>query len=180
MAVLISSAILFFGWTKYYDFLNQGRRPPESNLILNEIEKHGVPVTQFKLLSGEPLTFSQFHDKIIILNFWASWCEPCVQEFPSLQNLIRQFNGKIVMIAISGDYEKQDLEDFWRAFKVNDPNIYSVWDKDQTIAKAYGTFKLPESYIIGKKGELIRKISGVDKWDTAEAIEYFKSLTDDA
>jgi cytochrome c biogenesis protein CcmG, thiol:disulfide interchange protein DsbE len=178
-AVLISSAVLFFGWTKYYDFLNQGRRPPESTLILNEMGKSGVPITEFKLLSGETLTLEQLRGKLVILNFWASWCEPCVTEFPSLQNLIKKFEGQIVMIAISGDFEKQEIADFWKAFKVNDPNIYSVWDEDKSISKAYGTFKLPESYVLGKQGELIRKISGVDKWDTAEAIEYFQSLLND-
>lgn len=178
-AVLISSAVLFFGWSKYYDFLNRGRRPPESHLILNEIEKKGVPAVVTKTIDGRDITLDEFKGKIVILNFWASWCEPCVAEFPSLQNLIREFKGEIIMLAISGDFEETDIRVFLKAFKVQDPHIHVIWDQNQKIAKEFGTFKLPESYVIGKGGELIRKISGVDKWDTPEALAFFKSLVEE-
>ena len=175
-AVLVSSAVLFFGWTKYYDFLNRGRRPPESHLILNTIEKKGVPPISSQTIDGRAITLEEFKGKIVILNFWASWCEPCVAEFPSLQNLIRHFKGEIVMLALSGDYEEPDIRTFLKAFNVVEKDIHVIWDRDQAIAKSYGTFKLPESYIIDREGRLIRKISGVDKWDTPEALEFFQSL----
>lgn len=80
------------------------------------------------------------------------------------------------MLAISGDYEEPDIKTFIKAFKVYDPNIYVMWDKDQEVAKKFGTFKLPESYLIGRKGELIRKVSGVEDWATPEAMAFFDGL----
>lgn len=175
-AVLICAAALFFAWNKYYEFINSGRRPPQSSLILNELEKSGVPDFTMQEFGREPISLSQFRGKIVIVNFWASWCEPCVTEFPSLQKLVAHFKDDIVMIAISGDYEESDIKTFIKAFKVSDPNIHITWDKDQEVAKKFGTFKLPESYLIGRKGELIRKVSGVDNWYSPEAISFFETL----
>ncbi len=177
IAVLLCSAILFFAWNKYYTFINQGRRPPESSLILNEIEKKGVPEFALpRFSSGESISLGQFRGKLVIVNFWASWCEPCVTEFPSLQKLVASYKGQVVLLAISGDYEEADIKSFVKAFKVSDSNIYVMWDRDQAIAKKFGTFKLPESYLVGRKGELLRKVSGVENWASPEAIEFFDGL----
>lgn len=163
-------------WRSYSEKLTAGMQAPESAKILNQIEKQGVPDFNLTQLNGEPLTLSQFRDKVVVLNFWASWCEPCIKEFPSMISLIEKLKGDVVLLAISADYEKKDMEIFLKAFNVKSPHIYVAWDQDQAVAKSYGTFTLPESYIIGKDGKLIRKISGIEEWDTPDAIEYFKSL----
>lgn len=174
--VLVFSLGLYALWRNYSDNLSKGMRPPESSQILNKIESEGLPAFSLKQLDGSDLSLEQFKGKIIILNFWASWCEPCVKEFPSMMTLIEKLNGEVVLLALSADYELKDMELFLKAFKVNSPNIYVAWDKDQEVAKSFGTFTLPESYIIGRDGQLIRKISGIEEWDTPDAIEYFKTL----
>ena len=85
--VLVTGGILYFGWVQYEDFLTRGQRPPEGTLKLNEMEKTGVPDFTLKDLEGKDVTLSAYKGKVVIVNFWASWCEPCVKEFPSLIRL---------------------------------------------------------------------------------------------
>jgi thiol-disulfide isomerase/thioredoxin len=176
MVVLVLAIVLGLGWAKYSDFLNQGRKAPEGAAILNKIEKEGLPEFSIKDIYGVELNSKGYAGKIIILNFWASWCDPCVAEFPSLMKLIEKFKGDVVLFAISADHEEKDIHTFLKVFKVNSPNIRVAWDKDYRIAKLFGTYRLPESYIIGRDGKLIRKVAGVDDWATADAFEYFEHL----
>lgn len=163
-------------WEMYSEKLSQGMQAPESAKILNKIDEDGVPDFKLTQLNGEPLTLSQFKGKVVLLNFWASWCEPCIKEFPSMIKLIDELKGEVVLLAISADYEKKDMETFLKAFQVKSPHIYTAWDQDQKLAKSYGTFTLPESYIIGKDGKLVRKVTGIEEWATPDAIDFFKSL----
>ncbi|MCB0351769.1 MAG: TlpA family protein disulfide reductase [Bdellovibrionales bacterium] len=177
MAMVIAFAfVLGAAWIRYHDFLSQGQRAPEAAVKLNEIEKSGIPDFSIESIDGKTLSLKNFAGKLIILNFWASWCDPCIAEFPSLMKLVGKFKGDIVLLAISADYEEADVTAFLKAFKVNDPNVYVAWDKGYTVANQFGTSRLPESYIIGPDGKLIRKVAGVDDWSTPEAYEYFEHL----
>jgi cytochrome c biogenesis protein CcmG, thiol:disulfide interchange protein DsbE len=176
LVVLVIAGGLFFGWAKYHDFLNRGRQAPESVKFLNNLEKNGVPDFNLKDIDGREVSLTKFRGKLVVLNFWASWCDPCVSEFPSLLKLIDHFKGQILFLGVSGDYELVDVRKFLQLFKVKDPSIYIVWDKDLDLAKKYGTYRLPESYIIGVDGKLIRKVVGVDNWASANAIDYFADL----
>jgi len=177
--VFLVAAVLGFGWWKYSDFLHQGRKAPESAQILNKLKSEGVPSFTLDDLNGQSFGLETYRGKLVILNFWAAWCDPCVAEFPSLLKLIDNFKGEVILIAISADHEEKDIHNFLKAFKANSPHIRVAWDKDYTIAKLYGTEKLPESYIIGREGQLIRKVSGVDDWATPDAFEYFEHLLSD-
>jgi len=178
LVVLVIAGVLFFLWDEYSDFLQQGRRPPEAALILNKIKQDGVPSFSLPDLQGQQVTLEQFAGKIVVLNFWASWCDPCIAEFPSLIKLVERYKGDVVLVAISADYEREDIDVFLKAFIIKNPHVYIMWDKDLVVAKKYGTYRLPESYIIGRKGELIRKVAGVDDWASKDAFEYFDHLLD--
>ncbi len=176
IAVVFAGAIMWLGWWKYQDFLTQGSRPPPGTQKLNEMEVEGVPDFSIEDLDGNRVELSDFKNKIVILSFWASWCEPCVQEFPSLVNLIKEMKGDVLLLAISADHTLEALQAFIKAFDAKDPNIKIMWDKSQRVAGLYGTEILPESYILGYQNKVIRKIAGVDKWDGPQAISFFKEL----
>ncbi len=152
---------------------------PAGIKVLNDIEKNGVPKFTLKDIHGDTVSLEDFADKVVILNFWASWCEPCVDEFPTLIKLIKHFKGKIVLIAISADHTESDMNNFIRAFDVKDPFIKVLWDKEKTVASSYGTKILPETYVLGHNFKVLRKIIGVDKWYTNEAILFFESIVND-
>jgi thiol-disulfide isomerase/thioredoxin len=175
--VAIMGGLLYAGWTSYHDFLTQGQRPPEGTIKLNKMDEEGVPEFTIKTLKGDEIALADYNDKVVIVNFWASWCEPCVKEFPSLIRLLDEYKDDVVLIAISADYTMEDLTGFTKAFDVTDiQNFIVVWDKEQEVAKKYGTAVLPESYIVGKDRELIRKVAGVEEWDSKDAMMFFKEV----
>jgi thiol-disulfide isomerase/thioredoxin len=176
----IITAVLATLWLKYSDFLSRGQAVPESTRILNELEAEGVPDFTLKNVKGQPVSLKDFRGKLVLLNFWASWCEPCIQEFPSMLKLIDTMKGDVQLLAVSADYEEKDIEPFLKAFKVENPSIHIMWDRDQTVARSFGTFKLPESYIIDRNGRLIRKIAGVEDWATEDAKAFFNQLISQA
>jgi thiol-disulfide isomerase/thioredoxin len=176
IVVLVIAGALFLGWRKYYDFLNRGRQAPDSVKFLNNLEKNGVPDFNLKDIGGREVSLTKFKGKLVVLNFWASWCDPCVSEFPSLLKMIDHFKGDVILLGVSADYELVDIQKFLELFKVKDPNVFIAWDKDLDLAKKYGTYRLPESYIIGRDGKLVRKVVGVDDWASANALDYFTDL----
>jgi thiol-disulfide isomerase/thioredoxin len=175
---LIVAGGLWLGWLKYKSFLTQGMRPTESTLILNKMEKSGIPLFETQDIQGRPVRLKDFQNKVVIINFWASWCVPCVKEFPSMVRLLKRFPDDMVLLAFSHDKSMDDLKSFIEAFKVEEvPNFIVLWDKDGKLAEEYGTEVLPESFLLSPGLKLERKIVGVEDWDQPLALEYFKSLT---
>jgi cytochrome c biogenesis protein CcmG, thiol:disulfide interchange protein DsbE len=176
LCVLMIGA-MWLGWVKYSAFLSRGQEAPESAKVLDELERSGFNHIRIPQLAGGELSLADFSGRLVILNFWASWCEPCVQEFPSMLKLVREMNGKVVLVAVSGDESREDIDIFLKAFAVSKKDVVIGWDRDQELAKKLGTFKLPESFVIGPKGELVRKVAGVADWHSPEAVEFFKQRT---
>lgn len=172
MAGVLSLPLYF-----YRDFLNKGRAPTRSAQILNELEENGIKdfiLPEFD--TDREFQLRQFEGKVILLNFWASWCVPCVKEIPSMMRLVDKMDSKLVILAISQDKNEEDLRAFLKAFAPYPDNFYVLWDKDRKVAKAYGTEVLPESFIISPQLKLVRKVVGVEEWDHAEALEFFNDI----
>lgn len=127
---------------------------------------------------GRPVKLSQFKGKVVIVNFWASWCGPCVEEVPSLLGLLKTFPHDLVLLAISGDSTQADIDSFMKSFPEMKTlqNSYVVWDADKKLAQQFQVFRLPESFIANKDLKLVKKISGTIDWNTPDAISYMKTL----
>jgi cytochrome c biogenesis protein CcmG, thiol:disulfide interchange protein DsbE len=135
-----------------------------------------LPKTDLKTLEGKLINLKNFSGKIIIFNFWASWCSPCIEEVPSLVSLVKA-DPNIVIIAVSGDQRKDDIYAFLKSFpNFNKPPVYVVQEGAKEIMEQFKVDKLPESFIFDTKGEMVKKVSGTINWHTPESIEYFKTL----
>lgn len=175
--VLALVGFMALGWFRYRDFLHQGSRPTEATIKLNQMEKSGVPIFELEDIKGVKHSLQSYSDKVVIINFWASWCEPCVREFPSMMRLLKTFSKDVVILAISHDKDFEDLTTFVEAFDMQGlDNFIVFWDKDAQIAKKYGTKVLPESFILSRGLNLERKVTGVEEWDQPLAIRYFENL----
>lgn len=149
---------------------------PQSFNFVSKFEKEGIPAIEAVDLDGKPFDLSKVKAPVVIVNFWASWCGPCVEEFPSMLKLVEAMKGKVTIVAVSMDDDEKDLRAFTKLFKVPKPGFEVLWDRDKKVMGTYAVGKLPESYIVGPDRKLIRKVLGVENWANPSAISYFNSL----
>ncbi len=115
---------------------------------------------------------SDYRGKIVLLNFWATWCPPCIQEMPGLVELHHD-RPDLAILAVSID---QDPDAYSRFLVRRHVDLITVRDPGQTAAKLYHTEGWPETYIIDRQGFIRRKIVGDPDWSNPEIRAYLKSL----
>ena len=109
---------------------------------------------------------------MVVLNFWATWCPPCIEELPSLEELQRRMPD-VAVVAISTDEDRQVYQRFLTEHHVK---LNTVWDGKQTVNPLYGTFRYPETYVIDRNGVLRRKFIGPQTWTSPEIMDYLSKL----
>jgi thiol-disulfide isomerase/thioredoxin len=167
--VLVFSAYYFFGSTK-----NERKTEIE---IVDKMQDQGVPKVSDQTIDGREYDFSKRNRKITIINFWASWCAPCVEEIPSLVQLARHFKDEIDIVAISSDEDLKDIHIFLKSFpELNDENIFIIQDQKLTYKNLFSVERLPESFIVKSNGLLEKKVIGTITWYNSEAIAYIDNL----
>ncbi len=120
------------------------------------------------------VTLSQLKGQVVVLNFWATWCPPCIEEMPSLVQMQQQMKAKgVTVLAVSVDV---DDSNYRRFLKDHNVNLLSVRDADQKSNALYGTFKFPETYIIDRNGVVRRKFIGAVDWTEPEVIDFLGKL----
>jgi peroxiredoxin len=153
-------------------------KSPDEYKLISKMESEGVPDFTLEKMDGSPFKLSEQKGKIIIVNFWASWCNPCVEEFPSMIKLIDKYKEGVTVVAVSTDDDRKDIHAFLKAFGLPRPGFEVVWDKNKSVMKAYGIEKVPESFLVGKDFKLIRKVLGIENWFSEGAVSYFQGLID--
>ena len=124
--------------------------------------------------SDHQVSLNQFRGQVVIVNFWATWCPPCMQELPSMMDMQNQLRSRGVMVlGVSIDI---DDDAYHRFLKRRNINFVTVRDPDQKVAGMYGTSGWPESYIIDRQGVLRRKIVGPINWDSPEVMQFLSKL----
>jgi cytochrome c biogenesis protein CcmG/thiol:disulfide interchange protein DsbE len=158
-------------------------------VIVTSIQEHVVgvgdtaPNFTVKTESGTEISPSNFGGKLLILNFWASWCGPCVQEMPSLNEFQKMFAPEgVVVLGINVDRKEELYRNMTKRFNVIFP---TSWDPQENISYKYGTVRFPESYIIDRNGKVLQKYAGLPvvngseewrPWTDPEIVRYVRSL----
>lgn len=134
-----------------------------------------APDVELKTLSGEIVKLSQYRGKVVILNFWATWCPPCRAEMPSMEKLYRMFpNGELVMLAVNVE---EDGAKTVPAFLAGNPHSFPIlFDQGAKAQRTYGVFRFPESFIIGPDGQVVDKVVGAIDWVDPQVVGFIKSL----
>lgn len=178
-AIIAVFVLAFLGvWAFNRFFLAKTQQLPASVMSLEQMEKQGVPNFNSKDLDGNAFEWQSLNGKVVILNFWASWCAPCIEEIPSLLKLVKEFNGEVQLVAVSGDSSREDIDVFMKAFPElkNHKDIKMIWDEDRSIMQQFEVSRLPESLVVGKDNKLKKKIVGTIDWYNADSIAYMKEL----
>ena len=125
-------------------------------------------------LNGKPARLSELRGKVVVLNFWATWCPPCVEEMPALSRLHQQITASGGMVlGVSVDEDEAQYQKFLLDHQISFSNFR---DPSKTISSSYGSFMWPETYIIGRDGKIARKLIGPQVWDSPEMIAYLKRV----
>jgi len=124
--------------------------------------------------SDHSVTLSQYRGKVVVLNFWATWCPPCIEETPSLVRMQASMKDKgVVVLAVSIDADNDAYHKFLKDFGVN---MVTVRDEARKASSLYGTFGWPETYVIDRNGVIRRKFIGAVDWTSPEITEYLSRL----
>jgi peroxiredoxin len=124
------------------------------------IPQKGEPAPPFKVTttSGQPVTLANFKGHVLILDFFASWCQPCKRSIPHITELHRKYGKQgLQILGLSLDEDKDDLNEFIAPFKLN----YPVALANEDLQTDYGLRSLPTLYIINKKGIVVEKFMGL-------------------
>lgn len=175
VVVLILVGTLWLGGVKLYSTsageINTGKSF-DSNLIR-------LDALKVFTLTGENVSIRKIDTPFVVLNLWASWCGPCIEEVPSLIQFGERQRGKVSVVAISNDNSIADISAFIKSYpKFSDPLIAMYWDKDKGVARLLNIQALPESLVLEPStGKVLKKIIGSIDWNSKDVDQYFSELT---
>ncbi|MCL2704829.1 MAG: TlpA family protein disulfide reductase [Spirochaetaceae bacterium] len=131
----------------------------------------------FKLLdlNGNEVSLSNYQGKVIMLNFWATWCPPCRNEMPSMESLHKKMeNSNFVMLAVNIQEKSSTVKEFIQKNKYSFPIIL---DEKGAAAEKYQIRAIPTTYIIDPKGKIAGVFSGSRNWNSNDVVKIFKELS---
>jgi peroxiredoxin len=147
---------------------------PEVNQFKSQ-EGYLAPPFKLRNLKGNLEGLDDHSGKVIVINFWATWCVPCVKEMPSFENLYRRFRSKgLTILAISldkGDASK--VQEFVDKHKLSFPVLL---DTEGVAEKLYPSFTIPFTYVIDKQGRVVARVDGAKNWESSETFEAVEHL----
>ena len=133
-----------------------------------------APSFKVTTAAGKSFTHKEFGGRILVLNFWASWCPPCKEETPSMNQMAQSLAPKgLVVLGISVDENPQAYQRFLASERVG---FETALDPTGAISAEYGTSKYPETYVINREGKVVRKYIGPRDWSSPELLKDLESL----
>lgn len=186
---LALSAVLFIVTLSYLWNNAATIEPVRSSDKVSEFKKNGVPFFEIPQIrwnsnaevqviskNDKQLTLSKLSSQVVLINFWASWCKPCIDEIPSLQKLANSIGdeSKFKILAVSVDEDFGRLGRFLKSVP-EDSSMVVGWDGKASLAKKFGVEKLPESFLVDNQGKLIMKIVGYQDWNAKEFRSFLES-----
>lgn len=134
----------------------------------------GKPAPDFTLKDSEhTVSLRDYRGKLVLLNLWATWCPPCIQEIPDLERLQKRMGDKLTIVAVSYDDTEKDYERFVRARNLQ---FFTVHDREHKLKELYQPTGPPETYVIDRSGKILRKFIGPQPWGSDEFVQYFNKL----
>jgi len=177
-AALVVAGLAFYGLRG--DF-SQNEQPPSvvqggENKLRLEILKTPTPAPEFVLkdTAGNQINLLQLRGRVVFVNFWATWCLPCIEEMPAMEKLHQELQKDgLVILAVNFQEGPERIKEFLAKHNLT---FTALLDHDGKVAERYQAWALPVSVIINKRGEIVARAMGSKDWHSDEALRYFRQL----
>jgi peroxiredoxin len=134
-----------------------------------------APGFRLPTLAGGERSLASWRGQVVVLNFWATWCPPCVAEMPSLERLHRALGPEgLAVVTVSTDESQEAVEAFVRRHGLTLPVLRDPGGR--VVARAYRVSRYPQTFVLDRHGLLLRHYEGPAEWDTPEALAHFRGL----
>lgn len=172
MLLLWVAPVLFMLVVLIYGLLTRRAADPGDGL-----PRVGQPLADFTLpdLHGRSVQLSELRGKVVFINIWATWCQPCIDEMPTIQRLydLLQARGLEVLAVSLDPLGEQVVAPFMRDYQLTFP---ALLDPASRVERLYGTMGVPESFIVDKRGVLVEKVVGPRDWSHPQMLALFERL----
>ena len=153
----------------------------KQQLLSQGLEVSDKPLAQvdFELtdLSGAKVKLSALKGKVVVLNFWATWCNPCMSEMPSLQRLFAAYKDQgLTVLAVDLQEDKATVQAKAKELGLEFPILL---DAAGSVGGTYNARAIPTTYLVDRKGMIFSRIIGAREWDTKEMMEIFRRILKD-
>ncbi len=139
-----------------------------------------APDFHLKDMNGHEVSLASYRGKVVVLNFWASWCAPCKEEMPDLGELahIMKDEKDVALVTVSVDNGPDEVRDLIKTLTHEDAPFPVLFDPngEQTVGRKYGTNQFPETWLIDKRGVIRARFDGTRPWSNAIAVEVINEL----
>ena len=129
---------------------------------------------QVKDLNGQLVNMEDYRGKVIFLNFWATWCMPCVAELPSIEKLYKEFKDENIAFLLISNEEFEKVISYHKKKEYEVP--FHIMDQEGHIPNIYFSPSIPTTFIISKEGKVVKSTRGAEDWDDDEFIEALKEM----
>lgn len=146
---------------------------------LEPVSRSG-PAPEFTVqeLAGGEVKLADLRGKFVVLNFWATWCEPCIREWPQLDRLAERLTERddVVVLAVSVDQDRTQIAPFLARMGMEQTGVRVLWDPTGKLHTAYGSEKLPDTYFVDREGQLVHAYINVREWGRPTAFHCVTSM----
>lgn len=133
-----------------------------------------APELKARDLSGTPRTLADYRGKVVLLNFWASWCPPCLREMPSMERLRVKMAGRpLTIVALDSAETPEEVKAYLSRMKLGFPILL---DPDGSNTQRWKVFMLPTTFLLDAEGRVRYVLTGPTEWDEGEALRVIESL----
>ncbi|MGL4616344.1 MAG: redoxin family protein [Shewanella sp.] len=181
-AIVLLSCLLpaLMGKANAYPGMQQTTQPITSTVDLISVLPQTYPIEPipFNDVDGKAIDFSQYKGKVVMVNFWATWCPPCVRELPAIERLATKFKAEeFALLPVSIDADgKQQVQPFLTSLGMG--NFNSYYDPTQKLGQVFPLDTIPATFILDQNGQLIAFVRSFVDWDDVKAVSLIQGFID--
>jgi peroxiredoxin len=159
----------------------KGKAEPagKGSLVENGRTVWQAPDFTVKDLEGNEVHLSDFRGKLVVLNFWATWCEPCITEWPQVAKLARRLqdegDDEVVVLAVSVDHEPEKIGPFLELMTLFESPVRVLWDESTKLHEQFGSVKIPDTFFVDEAGRVSAVFVNTREWGSPDALHCVES-----